>query len=79
MLARRGSIRLIRAELRVFSLDAVLTWLLVVTLDLALTAWPTGGPVANFAVRVDDATGLLRCQIIDWHLVVRVIVNHDWI
>lgn len=50
MLARRGSIRLIRAELRVFSLDAVLTWLLVVTLDLALTAWPTGGPCGALGV-----------------------------
>jgi hypothetical protein len=50
VLARRGSIRLIRAELRVFSLDAVLTWLLVVTLDLALTAWPTGGPCGALGV-----------------------------
>ena len=35
---------IVRAEICMISLDAVLTWLLVVTLDLPLSAWPTGSP-----------------------------------
>ena len=38
-----GPVGFIGTELRVFSLDAVFTWALVITLHLSLPAWPTCG------------------------------------
>lgn len=38
-----GPVGLVGAQLWVFSLDAVLTWLFIVAFNLSLAAWPTGG------------------------------------
>lgn len=59
--AGRGAVGLVRAELGVLALDAVLARLLVVTLDLALAAWPASGPcvgcISLAALDVMEASG----------------------
>lgn len=73
--ARGRAVRAVGTQLGVFSLHAVLARRLVVALDLALAAWPTRRSIADFSVRVDDAAGLLRGQMLDtasvlgvWHV-----------